>query len=144
MNIVEIIQKHSLTVRCLPYKVVTCWTYKEGDENRKYVDGSGKPIERKREVVIQDFDLEHFQKTKPSKFNTDSPEKRFQNWKKLNPNGKKLFKETRIVEHGGWWYVKETKNTDSTVRFSREYDEFFAPTLEEALTLYLQSIGEKI
>jgi hypothetical protein len=51
------------------------------------------------------------------------------------------LKETKISEKGGWWYVKETKNTDSTVRFSREFDKFFAPTLEEAIDLYLESIN---
>ena len=140
-NIIEIIKKHSLTVRCLPYETVNCWSYKEGDENRKYVDSNGKTIEAKREVIIQDFDLTHFQKTKPTKYNTDTPEKRFENWKKNFPNGRKLLKETKIVKNGGWWYVKETKNTDSTVRFSREYDKFFAPTLEEAIQLYLDSIS---
>ena len=91
-------------------------------------------------MVIQNFDLEYFQKTKPAKWNTgNSPEKMFENWKKNFPNGRKLLKETKIVKNGGWWYVKETKNTDSTVRFSREHDKFFAPTLEEAIQLYLDS-----
>lgn len=138
-NIIEIIQKNSLTVRCLPYETVTCWSYKEGDENIMYKNSNGEIIEAKREVVIQDFDLEHFQKTKPTKWNTDSPEKRFENWKKNFPNGKKLLKETRTVKNGGWWYVKESKNTDSTVQFIRQYDKFFAPTLEEAIKLYLDS-----
>lgn len=142
-NIIDIIQKHSLTVRCLPYEVISYWSYKEGDENKKCVDSNMKPIESKKEVVIQEFDLEYFQKTKPTKWNTDSPEKRFETWKKNFPNGRKLLKETKSVKNGGWWYVKETKNTDSTVRFSREHDEFFAHTLEEAIKLYLDSIVSK-
>ena len=52
---------------------------------------------------------------------------------------REFIREERIVENGGWWYVKETPNTDSTVHFSREYDKFFAPTLEGALQLYLDS-----
>ena len=140
MDIIDIIQKNSLTVRCLPYEVVNYWSYTEGDENKKYlVDRNHKTIETKKEVVIQDYDLEYFQKTKASKWNTDDPQKRLDNWKKRFPNGKKLLKETRLVKNGGWWYVKETKNTDSIVRFSREYDKFFAPTLEEAIQLYLDS-----
>lgn len=139
-NIFDIIKRHSLTVRCLPYEVVSFWSYREGDENKVYVDDSGNFKKSKREIIVQDFDLEYFQRTKPSKWNTDSPEKRFQNWKKNFPNGRKLLKETTVVEKGGWWYVKETRNTDSTVRFSREYDKFFAPTLEEAIQLYLNSI----
>lgn len=139
-NIAAIIQKHSLTVRCLPYETVNYWSYKDGDENKVYVDAKGNRIEAKREVIIQDFDLAHFQKTPPQKWCTDNPEKRFSNWRKNNPNGKKLLKETKTVKNGGWWYVKETKNTDSTIRFSREYDKFFAPTLEEAIRLYLNSI----
>ena len=57
----------------------------------------------------------------------------------IREDGKKLLKEERDVEKGGWWYVKETPNTSSTVRFSREYDKFFAPTLEEAIILFLNS-----
>ena len=141
MKALELIKKHSLTVRCLPYTVTSCWTYREGDENRNYIGTNGKPIEAKREVVVQDFDLQHFEKIKPSKFCTDSPQKRYEKWKKNFPNGRKLLMETKTVEKGGWWYVKETKSTDSTVRFNREYDKFFAPTLEEAIQLYLDSIA---
>lgn len=138
-NLIKIIQEHSLTVRCLPHKVVNHWSYTEGDENKKYVNTKGEPINSKREVVVQNFDLEHFQKTKPTKWETRTPEQRFENWKKNFPNGRKLLREERAVEKGGWWYVKETPNTDSTVRFSREYDTFFAPTLEEAIQLFLDS-----
>ena len=140
-NIIEIIQKHSLTVRCLPYEVVSYWNYKEGEENRNYIDSNGKPIEAKREVIVCDYDLEYFQKTKPSKYNTNTPEQRFEFWRKNNPNGRKLLKETKTVKNGGWWYVKETKNTDSTIIFNRKYDEFFAPTLDEAIQLYLDSLN---
>ncbi|MBK7362639.1 MAG: hypothetical protein IPJ01_10125 [Micavibrio sp.] len=90
-------------------------------------------------MVVQDFDLEHFQKTKPTKWETRTPEQRFENWKKNFPNGRKLLREEREVKNGGWWYVKETPNTDSTVIFQREYDKFFAPTLEEAIQLFLDS-----
>lgn len=138
-NIIDIIQKHSLTVRCLPYETVTYWSYREGDETRTYVGDN--PDKVKREVVIQDFDLEYFEKTdKQPKWTNNSPLKRYEMWKKNFPNGRKLLKETRIVEKGGWWCVKETKNTSSIVQFDINHDKFFAPTLEEAITLYLNSI----
>jgi hypothetical protein len=139
-NLIDIIQKYSLTVRCLPYEVISYTTYKEGDENKIYVDSNGKLIEAKREVIIQDFDLEYFEKTKPTEFNTDTPEKRFENWKKNFPNGRKLLKTTKVTNNGGWWYVKETPHTDSNVQFSRKYDKFFAPTLVEAIKMFLESI----
>lgn len=142
MDAIAIIQEHSLTVRCLPHKVTSYWTYREGDENKKYVDSNGNPIEATREVVIQNLDLEYFKNTKLSKYNTDSPEKRHANYLKAFPNGRKLLKETKIVENGGWWYVKETPNTNSTIKFSRKYDKFFAPTLEKALQLFLDSINK--
>lgn len=139
-NIIDIIQKHSLTVRCLPHKVITYSNYIEGDELKKCVDSKGNKI--KREVVIQHLELEHFQKTDvKGKWNNGTPEQRYERWKTICPNGKKLLKETRKVEKGGWWYVKQTSNTDSTVIFQREYDKFFAPTLEEAIKLYLDSIA---
>jgi hypothetical protein len=144
-NIIELIQKYSLTVRCLPYQVVNHWSYSEGDEHKEYVDSKGNPIESKREVIIQHLDLEYFQKTDvKGKWNAGTPEERFKRWKDANPNGKKILRETKEVEHGGWWYIKPTKNTDSTVVFNRDYDKFFAPTLEEAMNLFLESIGEYV
>jgi hypothetical protein len=140
-NILEIIQKHSLTVRCLPYEVVSYTSYRDGDENVKYVDSNGDEIKAIREVVIQDYDLEYFQKQKPTKYCSDSAEKRYENWKKNFPNGKKILKTTKKVVNGGWWYVKATPHTGSTVQFSRKYDEFFAPTIEEAIKLYLDSLN---
>lgn len=109
LDLIAIIQKHSLTVRCLPHKVITYWTYQEGDENKTCVDSNGKPCTIKRSLFIRE-------------------------------DGKKLLKRERDVQNGGWWYVKETQNTDSTVRFNRKYDKFFAPTLEEAIKIYLESI----
>lgn len=138
-EIIEIISKHSLTVRCLPHIVVSHWTYREGDENRTFNPTNGAPL-KKLSVVIQDFDLEHFQKTPPPEWMKATPEQRYEKWKKQYPNGKKLLREERTVEKGGWWYVKVTKNTDSTVRFSREYDKFFAPTLPEAIQLFLDTL----
>lgn len=54
-------------------------------------------------------------------------------------NNRKFIRHEKVVDEGGWWYVKETKHTDSTVKFNRKYDGFFAPTLEEAIELYLKS-----
>lgn len=107
-NLIKIIQENSLTVRCLPHKVVQHWTYKEGDENVIAVDSKGNRIIDKRSVI------------------TDN-------------KGRKMLRIEKNVDKGGWWYVKETKNTDSTVIFNRKYDTFFAPTLEGAIELYLQS-----
>lgn len=139
-EILQAIADNFLCVRRLPFEVINYWSYKEGDENKKYVDADGKPIEFKREVVVQNLDLEYFQKEKTTRYNTDTPEQRFERWKKQFPNGRKLLKETKTVKNGGWWYVKQIKNTDSTVRFNRENDKFFAPTLGEAVQLYLESL----
>ena len=96
-EMINIIQKYSLTVRCLPYVVTSLFTYKEGQR-------------------LNPNQTVHYN----------------EKWKR------NLIKEERTVEKGGWWYVKETPNTSSTVTFHREYD-FFAPTLEEAIQLYLKS-----
>lgn len=138
-EIINAITENFLCVRRLPFEVVSYWSYHEGDEQRKYFDANGNLIESKKEVIVQHLDLEHFQNTPTSKFCTDSQEKRFKKWKEMFPFGKKLLKETRPVKNGGWWYVKPVNNTASTINFSREYDKFFAPTLEEAIQLYLNS-----
>lgn len=141
MDILKIIAENSLTVRCLPHKVVNHWTYREGDESKKYVDAKGNTIEAKRTVIVQKFDLDYFKNTPPSEYHKNrTPEQRLKQYLKNNPTGeRKLLREEKKVKNGGWWYVKETPNTDSTVRFSRKHDKFFAPTIEEAIQLYLNS-----
>lgn len=141
MDLIKIIQEHSLTVRCLPHKVVSYYSYREGDEKKKYVDSNGNPSKDKRSLVIQKYDLEYFENTPPNEWDKNmTPQERLERFLKTNPTGeRKLLKKEREVEHGGWWYVKPTPNTDSMVRFSRKYDKFFAPTLKEAIQLYLDS-----
>lgn len=99
-EIINIIEKYSLTVRCLPHVVISYLGYREG------------------------------WKLKDNQTIVELPK-----W-----GNRKFIKEERKVDRGGWWYVKETPNTDSTVRFNRKYDKFFAPTLHEAIELYLNSI----
>lgn len=139
-ELINTIREHSLTVRCLPHTVVNHRSYKEGDENKKYVDSKGNPVDSEKEVVIQNHSLEYFENTHLPQRDKRTPQERYEQWKRKFPKGRKLLKETLKVQKGGWWYVKPTKNTGSTVRFSREYDKFFAPTLEEAIKLFLDSI----
>lgn len=138
-QLLQAIADNFLCVRRLPFETVTYWTYTEGDENRKWVDANGNPSTAVRSVVIQDYDLAYYEKQERPKWSKQTPLERYNQWKKLYPNGQKLLKEVRTVDKGGWWYVKQVTNTDSTVRFNREYDKFFAPTLEEAVQLFLQS-----
>lgn len=117
-EILQIIADNFLCVRRLPFEVISHWCYNEGDEN-KLGGFEGKPVYTesgevkniKREVITN-----------------------FGNW----PKDKKFIKEIRTVDKGGWWYVKEVKNTSSLIEFNRR-DAFFAPTLEEAVQLYLNS-----
>ncbi len=139
LDIINIIADNFLCVRRLPFQVISNWTYRDGDENKKYVDSKGNPSEAIKEVVVQDFDLEHFKNTKPDKWNKRTPEQRFADWKIRFPNGRKLLRETRNVKKGGWWMVKESRSTTDYVSFSIGHDTFFAPTLEEAIQLYLNS-----
>lgn len=98
-DIINTIQKYSLTVRCLPHTVVNLWSYREGQELKE-----GQTL-----VSVEKW------------------------------NNRKFIRNERKVENGGWWYVKETQNTSSTVGFNRKYDKFFAPTLKEAIKLFLDS-----
>jgi len=61
----------------------------------------------------------------------------------IRKDGRKFLKEERPIEKGGWWYVKQVENTGSTVRFSREYDKFFAPTLIEAVELFIKQLNKE-
>lgn len=139
-NILQIIADHFLVVRRLPFEVVSHKSYQEGDEYIKYLGADGSEIVAERTVVVQDFDLAYFQKTPPSFYDSSTPEERYARWKKDNPNGRKLLKTVRKVEKGGWWYVQPCKHTSSTVTFGNGDGNFVAPTLEEAVSLYLKSL----
>ena len=142
-NILKIIEDNFLCVRRLPFEVISYWNYSEGDEDRIKIPSfleDGTPIKDKKEIIIENLNLEYFQKTPPQDWDKDkTPEYRYERYKNMYPNGRKLIKNTKIVEKGGWWYVKKVNNTDSTVRFSNKTDKFFAPTLEEAVQLFLES-----
>jgi hypothetical protein len=55
------------------------------------------------------------------------------------PNGRVFFSKTKTVAKGGWWFVKTTPHTGSRIEFDSKID-FFAPTLEEAIKLFLDSL----
>lgn len=138
-DIIKIIQENSLTVRCLPFEVVEKTIYNEGDEHKKYIDPDGKEIVYKSiEVITEQLDIEYFEKN-PVKFDNRTALQRLENWRKVFPNGRKILIKTKSVDYGGYWYVKETKNTNSNVEFNIKYDKFFAPTLEQAIKMYLDS-----
>jgi hypothetical protein len=134
-NLFDIIKEHSLVVRCLPMTVVEHYNYNEGDESRTHVNADGTPMNFT--IVTEMLDLNHFEQICKDVSGV-SPLMAYENWKKHYPNGRKLLRRERIVEHGGWWYVKEMKNTGSTVTFQRKSDKFFAPTIEEAINLFLE------
>jgi len=136
------IAEHFLCVRRLPFKTIEYWTYREGDENKIWVDSNGNPSKYTRELVIQEFDLEWFKNNKPNEWEGDlTPEQRFERFLKTHPTGqRKLLKTEKIVENGGWWYVKKAEHTSSSVEFNKKRDKFFAPTLAEAVQLYLNSL----
>lgn len=125
MDIIKIIQENSLTVRCLPHKTTS-----------KLSCPKNYKLQKNEVIEFWKPDLKYFSKnnrwTNPQK----AMDKFYLNWGK---KGRPFIIRTKIVEKGGWWYVKETCNTMSTVRFNRKYDTFFASTLEEALQLYLNN-----
>jgi len=55
----------------------------------------------------------------------------------INAYGNKVLVRRKKVEKGGWWYVKQAYNTDSTVIFSAKMD-IIKPTLEEAVVAWIE------
>lgn len=56
-NLIKIIQENSLTVRCLPHKVVSHWSYRDGDEERVQkpsYDSNGNIRNVKKSVVFSE------------------------------------------------------------------------------------------
>lgn len=135
-EILTIIADNFLTVRRLPFKSISHWTYREGDENLKYSDTETTI----RTVITQDFDLEHFKNTPPPKYSSNlTPEQRYEQFKKIHPKGRKLLREERTVKNGGWYYITQT-GTSATVYFDGKGEDVFkAQTLEEAIKLFLNS-----
>lgn len=112
--IIDTIQKYSLTVRCLPFETVNMFTAYDNEVLREgCTEYFWKP------------DDEYFKNTKS--FGHSNWEARKTQFYTKFPNGRRFFKETKTVDKGGWWYVKETKNTNSTIKFDRQHDKFFAP-----------------
>lgn len=111
-EIINTIANNFLCVRRLPFEVISHFSYREGDEERVKKPiylEGGKILDAKRSVIFS------------------------KSW------NRKMVREERVVEKGGWWYVKEEKHTGSTITFNRKYDKFFAPTLKQAIELYLKS-----
>lgn len=123
-EIIQIIAENSLTVRCLPLEVKEAYSFKQEE-----FDKGGY------ELKIWCPDLEYFEN---SQF-LGNAKSRYEAFYKRFPKGRKFMVRTRYPEKGGWWYVKEKPDTSSTVCFNRKHDKFFAPSLEEAVQLYLNS-----
>lgn len=115
-KLLEIIAENFLCVRRLPFETTALWSYREGDEERVKKPiylSDGSVLNAKRTVFFHEG------------------------------YGRKMVREVKVVKNGGWWYVKEAAHTSSTITFSREHDKFFAPTLEGAVKLFLESKTDK-
>ena len=118
-EIIQVIADNFLCVRRLPFKVVSYWSYTKGDEER--LEGfNGKPI------YLEEGKTLNATREIVTGYWAHRPDKKF-------------IKEVKVIEKGGWWYVKIAKNTSSTVMFNRKHDKFFGETLEEAIKLFLES-----
>lgn len=124
-EIIQSIADNSLTVRCLPHIVTS--------------KSSVRDVNKLQEGSVLEYwqpDLEYFVTMNKYSNGQKLMDNFYSRW---GEKGRPFEVKKTKVEKGGWWYVKETQDTSSTVIFSRKYDEFFAPTLEEALQLYLSS-----
>ena len=125
MDIVRIIKENSLTVRCLPEVV----TY-------KHAYSKDYKLKDNEKIEYWKPGLKYFSEN--NKYS--NPQKMMDNfYTTWGKKGRPFVVGSRQVDKGGWWYVKEVGNISSMVRFDREYDKFFAPTLKEAIELYLDS-----
>lgn len=115
-ELLELIEKHHLAVRCLPLTVVSKWRLR-GDEDATLCapiyDESGKLTNTTKSIVVE--------------------------------KGSRLLREEKPLKMGGWWIVKEANNSRAGVDFNKcdwkpEFGAFFAPTLEGAIRLYLDNI----
>lgn len=113
MDILEMIDKHNLSIRKIPLQTVELYElqhYKEGDE----IVTLTKEEQEKR-----------WRKESAERFI-----KRF-------PEGRKFCRRIKIPDHAGWYMCKQVNSTDTTVRWNIKTD-YLAPTLEESINLFLK------
>lgn len=122
----EIIQKYSLTVRCLPYEVRETITIPYKTIPKGWTEYAFKPDDIYFKTLYGDA-WEHYKK-------------KFYN---LYSEGKPGIERFRKVKLGGWWLVKQTLHDSSAVIFSfNDTRTFKAPTLIGALTMFLNTLTE--
>ena len=125
-DILEMIDKHNLSIRRIPDSVTKMWTTSPNGDVRK----SSNPNVTITAVRMSITD-----------FHGDNPTLyQVKNWNKNYPDGYKVFsKEVTIPKHAGWYMCKSVNNSDSTVRWMMEKDNL-APTLRESIELFLSNI----
>ena len=115
-ELLELIERHHLAVRCLPLTDISKFRL-IGAEDVKLCapiyDESGKLTNTAKSIIIE--------------------------------KGGRFLREEKPVQMGGWWIVKEANNSMARVDFNKcdwkpEIGAFFAPTLEGAIRLYLDNI----
>ena len=104
MDVLSIIQEHSLCVRCIPKTLVSRWRTLPGDLNR-------------------------------AMYAVEGVKKSYMFDEKSNMY---IVSEEKTPSNAGMWYVHPAKHNHSTVMFSKT--SFIAPTIEEAIQLYLNSL----
>lgn len=106
MDVLSIIQEHSLCVRCIPKTVVSVWRVlpKNLEQQMKINNGVSA--------------------TKSANFDEKS-----NMW---------IVREEKTPSNAGMWYIHPAKHNHSTVMFGKT--SFIAPTIEEAIQLYLNSL----
>lgn len=106
MDVLSIIQDHSLCVRCIPKTVVSVWRVlpKNLEQQMKINQGVSA--------------------TKSATFDEKS-----NMW---------IVREEKTPYNAGMWYVQPERHNNATVIFGKK--SFIAPTIEEAIQLYLNSL----
>ncbi|MGL5690433.1 MAG: hypothetical protein ACRDD8_06380 [Bacteroidales bacterium] len=132
MNTLDIIITHGLSVRQIPTEIIH--SYAKSCCNS-----------------FQNNPMFHFVEDFHHKMNINLSESQFEVRKKESKWGDDIYykdgstyrifsRYKSFPKNGGWWMVQKTNHTDSQVIWSKK-DCFLAPTLEESVSLYMNSLN---
>lgn len=122
MDIIKLMERYGLTLRCLPKKVI---------EHRTFRDDSSEEV---IEVVVGNTSKQNFDKMKEKGYYSDC---RFSNGFIV-----RKFNRTERTCEGGW-LVKIDRGTGSMQRWDRKHGDFYGKTAEEAIILAIKYIEKR-
>lgn len=133
MNYLEVIKEHGLMVRQIPL------------ENRETYCANSIKTGRRKDLTEFEFFWREINLDGRFKYENLKEMHKGKDYFKFDDEDQKIFRHyaTRVKanKNGGFWMCKKSTGTGSNIAWCKKSD-CLAPTLEESVDLFLESIGE--